>query len=156
MDAGGSALSVGWQRTQELLFRPFNLGTWFGLGVIFFLEQLLEGFGGYNTFRSPGFGQAHYLGKCGKWVGHFGGGEPFGLQPETGQHSRAEDALFNGRRFKLARFVTEVKLGLYIRSCVHQPVLANARRLILDELLHMVAAHAVFRNHFHHQVGSSV
>jgi hypothetical protein len=56
VDAGGSALSIGWQRTQELLFRPFNLGTWFGLGLIFFLEQLLEGFGGYNNFRSPGGG----------------------------------------------------------------------------------------------------
>lgn len=48
-------LSDAWQRTRQLLFRPFNLGTWFSFGVIFFLQALVEG-GGASGFRMPNLG----------------------------------------------------------------------------------------------------
>jgi len=41
-----------WQRTTRVLLRPFDLGTWFSFGVIFFLQSLLEGSGNYS-FRLP-------------------------------------------------------------------------------------------------------
>ena len=48
-------LSDAWRRTRQLLFAPFNLGTWFSFGVMFFLQSLIEG-GGGNNVRMPDFG----------------------------------------------------------------------------------------------------
>lgn len=45
-------LSDAWRRTRQLLFRPFNLGTWFSFGVMFFLQDLIEG-GGSGSVRLP-------------------------------------------------------------------------------------------------------
>jgi hypothetical protein len=41
-----------WERARALLFRPFNLGTWFTFGFIFFLQDCVEGGGG--NFNLPG------------------------------------------------------------------------------------------------------
>jgi len=49
-------LSDAWRRTRQLLFRPFNLGTWFSFGVMFFLQDLVEGGGSGGSVRLPNFG----------------------------------------------------------------------------------------------------
>ena len=48
-------ISDAWRRTRQLLFRPFNVGTWFSFGVMFFLQALIEGDGG-GAPRVPNFG----------------------------------------------------------------------------------------------------
>ncbi len=61
MDVTGT-LSPAWDRTKRVLFRPFDLGTWFSFGVIFFVQSLIEGtptfsyrrFGGSSSKTSPG------------------------------------------------------------------------------------------------------
>jgi hypothetical protein len=45
-------LGPAWNRMKELLFRPFNLGTWFSWGFIFALQSCVEGGGGSN-FNVP-------------------------------------------------------------------------------------------------------
>jgi hypothetical protein len=42
MDVTGT-LSPAWDRTKRVLFRPFDLSTWFSFGVIFFVQSLIEG-----------------------------------------------------------------------------------------------------------------
>ena len=56
MDVTGT-FNPAWQRTQRVLMRRFNLETWLSFGVIFFLQSLLEGSGGYS-FRLPSSGKS--------------------------------------------------------------------------------------------------
>ncbi len=48
-------IGPAWERMKALLFRPFNAGTWFSFGFIFFLQSCVEGGGGGN-FNVPGGG----------------------------------------------------------------------------------------------------
>jgi hypothetical protein len=45
-------LGPAWGRMKEILFRPFNLGTWFSFGFIFALQSCVEG-GGGQSFNMP-------------------------------------------------------------------------------------------------------
>lgn len=40
------SIGPAWERTKAVLFRPFNLGTWFSFGFVFFLQSCMEGGGG--------------------------------------------------------------------------------------------------------------
>lgn len=48
------SLSPAWEHMKRVLFRPFNLGTWFSFGFIFFLQSCAEG--GGSSFNFPGGG----------------------------------------------------------------------------------------------------
>ncbi len=48
-------ISPAWDTMKRLLFRPFNIGTWFSFGLLFGLQRCAEG-GGGNSFRVPDFG----------------------------------------------------------------------------------------------------
>jgi hypothetical protein len=45
-------IGPAWERMKALLFRPFNAGTWFSFGFIFFLQSCVEGSGSSN-FNIP-------------------------------------------------------------------------------------------------------
>jgi flagellar basal body-associated protein FliL len=47
-------LGPAWERMKAMLFRPFNIGTWFTFGFIFTLQSCVEGGGG--NFNVPGGG----------------------------------------------------------------------------------------------------
>ncbi|MBX3187406.1 MAG: hypothetical protein KF819_10345 [Labilithrix sp.] len=47
-----ASMGPAWEQMKRVLFRPFNLGTWFSFGFIFFLQSCLEG-GGGNNFNVP-------------------------------------------------------------------------------------------------------
>ncbi len=49
------SIGPAWETMRRLLFRPFNLGTWFSFGLIFALQSCVEG-GGGNSFRVPDLG----------------------------------------------------------------------------------------------------
>ncbi len=56
MEIFGS-FSPAWKRMQDMLFRPFNLGGWFALGFVFFLQALVEGgLGNRYNFNGGGSG----------------------------------------------------------------------------------------------------
>jgi hypothetical protein len=44
-------MGPAWETMKRILFRPFNLGTWFSFGFIFFLQSCMEGGGG--NYRLP-------------------------------------------------------------------------------------------------------
>ena len=48
------SLSPAWEHMKRVLFRPFNLGTWFSFGFIFALQSCVEG--GGSNFNVPGGG----------------------------------------------------------------------------------------------------
>jgi hypothetical protein len=45
------SMGPAWETMKRVLFRPFNIGTWFSFGFIFFLQSCMEGGGG--NFRIP-------------------------------------------------------------------------------------------------------
>ncbi|HSQ64183.1 MAG TPA: hypothetical protein VLM85_13245 [Polyangiaceae bacterium] len=47
------SVGTAWQRARQQLFQPFQIGTWFAFGVIFFLQSLGEG--GFGYYRAPNF-----------------------------------------------------------------------------------------------------
>jgi len=48
-------MGPAWETMKRILFRPFNAGTWFSFGFIFFLQSCMEGGGGGgNGLRLPG------------------------------------------------------------------------------------------------------
>jgi hypothetical protein len=47
-----ASMGPAWEHMKRVLFRPFNLGTWFSFGFIFFLQSCLEG-GGGNSPNIP-------------------------------------------------------------------------------------------------------
>jgi len=50
------AFSTAWERTQVILFQPFDFGKWGAIGLSAFLAGLLEGGNGVNvSFNPPGF-----------------------------------------------------------------------------------------------------
>jgi len=59
-------MGPAWETMKRILFRPFNIGTWFSFGFIFFLQSCIEGGGGGNNLRMPNLG--------GGSSGHGGGG----------------------------------------------------------------------------------
>lgn len=46
------SMGPAWETMKRLLFRPFNIGTWFSFGFIFFLQSCVEG-GGSNGLNIP-------------------------------------------------------------------------------------------------------
>ncbi len=52
------SLSPAWEHMKRVLFRPFNLGTWFSFGFIFFLQSCAEG--GGSSFNFPGGGATYF------------------------------------------------------------------------------------------------
>jgi len=59
------SMGPAWETMKRVLFRPFNIGTWFSFGFIFFLQSCVEGGGGGNNLRLPNTGSGG---------GHGGGG----------------------------------------------------------------------------------
>lgn len=47
-------ISPAWDTMDRLLFRPFNIGTWFSFGLLFGLQSCAEGGGGHSS-RVPDF-----------------------------------------------------------------------------------------------------
>lgn len=65
------SMGPAWETMKRVLFRPFNIGTWFSFGFIFFLQSCVEG-GGANGFNIPrgnggsgGFGHGSNSGDTG-------------------------------------------------------------------------------------------
>jgi hypothetical protein len=60
-------LGPAWEHMKRLLFRPFNIGTWFSFGLIFALQSCVEGSG--SNFNLPtgnsGGGSSHGSGGYG-------------------------------------------------------------------------------------------
>lgn len=56
-------MGPAWETMKRILFRPFNIGTWFSFGFIFFLQSCMEGGGGNyrvpNGFGSDSSGRGH-------------------------------------------------------------------------------------------------
>lgn len=55
------SMGPAWETMKRLLFRPFNIGTWFSFGFVFFLQSCMEG-GGGNGLNLPsgnGSGSGH-------------------------------------------------------------------------------------------------
>lgn len=50
------SMGPAWETMKRMLFRPFNIGTWFSFGFIFFLQSCMEGGGGGNNLRLPNMG----------------------------------------------------------------------------------------------------
>ena len=49
------SMGPAWETMKRILFRPFNAGTWFSFGFIFFLQSCMEGGGGGgNGLNLPG------------------------------------------------------------------------------------------------------
>jgi hypothetical protein len=46
------SMGPAWETMKRILFRPFNIGTWFSFGFVFFLQSCMEG-GGSNGFNVP-------------------------------------------------------------------------------------------------------
>lgn len=46
-------IGPAWETMKRILFRPFNLGTWFSFGLMFALQSCAEGSGGNNNVRLP-------------------------------------------------------------------------------------------------------
>jgi hypothetical protein len=46
------SMGPAWETMKRALFRPFNIGTWFSFGVVFFLQACAEG-GGTGGFNLP-------------------------------------------------------------------------------------------------------
>ena len=46
------SMGPAWETMKRILFRPFNLGTWFSFGFVFFLQSCIEG-GGGNGLNIP-------------------------------------------------------------------------------------------------------
>ena len=49
------SIGPAWETMKRLLFRPFNIGTWFAFGLMFALQSCVEG-GGTSSFRIPDLG----------------------------------------------------------------------------------------------------
>jgi hypothetical protein len=47
------SMGPAWETMKRILFRPFNIGTWFSFGFVFFLQSCIEG-GGGQSFNMPG------------------------------------------------------------------------------------------------------
>lgn len=76
-------IGPAWETMKRILFRPFNLGTWFSFGFVFALQSCAEG-GGGNSFRIPNLG-----GSGGS--GHDGSGTGYG----SGAGSSTDNAIAN-------------------------------------------------------------
>ncbi len=63
------SIGPAWETMKRLLFRPFNLGTWFSFGLMFGLQSCAEG--GSNTLRMPDLGN---FGSSGSGSGSSSGG----------------------------------------------------------------------------------
>lgn len=50
------SITPAWERMKAVLFRPFNLGTWFSFGLVFFLQSCIEGGGGNLNIPNGGGG----------------------------------------------------------------------------------------------------
>ena len=50
------SMGPAWETMKRMLFRPFNIGTWFSFGFIFFLQSCIEGGGGGSNLRLPNMG----------------------------------------------------------------------------------------------------
>ena len=59
------SMGPAWETMKRILFRPFNLGTWFSFGFIFFLQSCIEGGGGGNGLRLPNMGGSGNSGRGG-------------------------------------------------------------------------------------------
>jgi hypothetical protein len=46
------SMGPAWETMKRILFRPFNVGTWFSFGFVFFLQSCIEG-GGSNGLNIP-------------------------------------------------------------------------------------------------------
>lgn len=66
------SMGPAWERMKNLLFRPFNVGTWFSFGLAFFLQSCLEGGGGGN-FNLPSGGGGGGGSHRGESDDHLGG-----------------------------------------------------------------------------------
>ena len=57
------SMGPAWETMKRILFRPFNAGTWFSFGFIFFLQSCMEGGGGggngLNLPNGGGSGSHH-------------------------------------------------------------------------------------------------
>ncbi|MDB4946290.1 MAG: hypothetical protein JWP97_5824 [Labilithrix sp.] len=49
-------MGPAWETMKRVLFRPFNLGTWFSFGLVFFLQSCVEGSGSFNLPNGNTFG----------------------------------------------------------------------------------------------------
>ncbi|MDF2692297.1 MAG: hypothetical protein K0S65_680 [Labilithrix sp.] len=65
-------IGPAWETMKRILFRPFNIGTWFSFGFVFALQSCAEG-GGGNSFRIPDLGRS----------GHGGSGSGSGSTDDT-------------------------------------------------------------------------
>jgi hypothetical protein len=65
------SMGPAWETMKRILFRPFNLGTWFSFGFVFFLQSCVEG-GGANGLNIP------------RGSGGSGGGGGFGHGSQSG------------------------------------------------------------------------
>jgi hypothetical protein len=50
LDVTGS-LGPAWNRMKDILF-PFDIGKWFAIGLMVFMEMLAQGFGGNNSYSN--------------------------------------------------------------------------------------------------------
>jgi hypothetical protein len=55
-----SAFDSAWERMMVILFRPFNLGKWFAIGLSAFLAGLLAGGNGFNFNYSQKFNKPQF------------------------------------------------------------------------------------------------
>ncbi|MBN9160885.1 MAG: hypothetical protein BGO98_42075 [Myxococcales bacterium 68-20] len=62
------SIGPAWETMKRILFRPFNIGTWFSFGFVFALQSCAEG-GGGNTFRIPNLGGSGGSGHGGSGAG---------------------------------------------------------------------------------------
>jgi hypothetical protein len=72
------SMGPAWETMKRILFRPFNIGTWFSFGFVFFLQSCIEGGGsnGLNIPRGSGGGSGGSGGSGG--FGQPSGGEDTG------------------------------------------------------------------------------
>jgi hypothetical protein len=57
------SMGPAWETMKRILFRPFNIGTWFSFGFLFFLQSCMEGGGGGNNLRVPDMSRLKSLGR---------------------------------------------------------------------------------------------
>jgi hypothetical protein len=116
------AIAPAIARTKWILFQPFDLGKWMGLGFCAFLVQLAQGGGGGMSFPGPG--------------GGFGGGPGGGGGPGPNQGADPVAEWFRERLVIIIVVAVAVVLVLLAIGLVLSWVGSRGNFMFLDGVIH--------------------
>jgi hypothetical protein len=102
------AFDSAWERMMVILFRPFDLGKWFAIGLSAFLAGLLSGGNGYNGSYGTGSGNNNL---SGNFSGNFSGNSFGNINNSVNQMNAAVANAVSALQIGMKMFLFALLIG---------------------------------------------